>query len=52
MDGSRAAFPATADVGPAFWAPEVETIAAFQAADLILLNGATYAKWLKTASLP
>ena len=45
-------FPAPADVDPAFWAPDVETIAAFQAADLILLNGATYAKWLKTASLP
>ena len=45
-------FPAPADVDPAFWAPEVETIASFQGADLILLNGATYAKWLKTASLP
>lgn len=48
----RVVFPAPADVDPAFWAPDVETIAAFQAADLILLNGATYAKWLKTASLP
>ena len=48
----RVVFPAPADVDPAFWAPGVETIAAFQAADLILLNGATYAKWLKTASLP
>jgi len=45
-------FPAPADVDPAFWAPDVATIASFQAADLILLNGATYAKWLKTASLP
>ena len=45
-------FPAPADEDPAFWKPEVETIAAFQAADLILINGATYAKWLKTASLP
>ena len=45
-------FPAPADVDPAFWTPEAETIASFQAADLILLNGATYAKWLKTASLP
>lgn len=48
----RAVFPAPAGVGPAFWAPDVETIASYQAADLILLNGATYAKWLKTASLP
>ena len=45
-------FPATADEDPAFWKPDVETIAAFQAADLILINGAGYAKWLKTASLP
>lgn len=45
-------FPAPPDEDPAFWKPDVETIAAFQAADLILVNGATYAKWLKTASLP
>ena len=45
-------FPAPADEDPAFWKPDVETIAAFQAADLILINGAAYAKWLKTASLP
>jgi zinc transport system substrate-binding protein len=45
-------FPAPADEDPAFWKPDVSTIAAFQAADLILVNGATYAKWLKTASLP
>lgn len=48
----RVAFPAPADEDPAFWKPDVETIAAFQGADLILINGATYAKWLKTASLP
>jgi len=48
----RVVFPAPSGVDPAFWAPDVETIASFQAADLILLNGATYAKWLKTASLP
>ena len=45
-------FPAPPDVDPAFWAPDVDEIASFQAADLIFLNGATYAKWLKTASLP
>ena len=45
-------FPAPADEDPAFWKPDVETIAAFQAADLILINGAAYARWLKTASLP
>ncbi len=45
-------FPAPADEDPVFWKPDVETIAAFQAADLILINGGAYAKWLKTASLP
>ena len=45
-------FPAPADEDPAFWKPDVETIAAFQGADLILINGAAYARWLKTASLP
>ena len=45
-------FPAPADEDPVFWKPDMETIAAFQAADLILINGAAYAKWLKTASLP
>lgn len=45
-------FPAPADEDPAFWKPNANTIAAFQAADLIIINGATYAKWLKTASLP
>ncbi|ETX01951.1 MAG: hypothetical protein ETSY2_36415 [Candidatus Entotheonella gemina] len=45
-------FPVPANEDPAFWKPDVKTIAAFQAADLIVINGATYAKWLKTASLP
>ena len=45
-------FPAPAGEDPAFWKPDLNTIAAFQAADLILINGAGYAKWLKTASLP
>lgn len=45
-------FPAPAGEDPAFWKPDVKTIAAFQGADLIFVNGAGYAKWLKTASLP
>ena len=32
--------------------PDAETIIAFQDADVILLNGATYSKWLEHASLP
>jgi zinc transport system substrate-binding protein len=45
-------FPAPADADPAFWKPDAHIIAAFQAADLIIINGATYSKWLTTASLP
>lgn len=37
---------------PAFWQPLAPEIAAFQSADLILLNGATYEKWLDRVSLP
>ena len=45
-------FPAPADVDPAYWAPQPEMIAEYQAADLILLNGAGYEKWIERASLP
>jgi zinc transport system substrate-binding protein len=45
-------FPAPADGDPAFWQPDVETITAYQSADLIVRNGAAYAKWIDMASLP
>jgi zinc transport system substrate-binding protein len=45
-------FPAPADEDPAFWTPDPDTIAAYQKADLILLNGAGYAGWVGKASLP
>lgn len=45
-------FDAPADEDPAFWKPTDEQIARMQKADLILLNGASYAKWTATASLP
>lgn len=45
-------FPAPQHVDPAFWTPEPAVIASFQEADLILLNGATYAKWVDKVSLP
>ena len=37
---------------PAFWEPSDEQVAAIQKADLILLNGANYAKWTSTRTLP
>jgi len=45
-------FPIPADIDPAFWIPEPEGVLAFQSADLILLNGATYSKWLDKVTLP
>jgi zinc transport system substrate-binding protein len=37
---------------PAYWTPNPETIVQYQQANLILLNGAGYAQWVKMASLP
>jgi zinc transport system substrate-binding protein len=45
-------FPAPADEDPAYWTPNAETVAAYQTADLILLNGADYARWVGRATLP
>jgi len=45
-------FPVPAESDPAFWMPDTATIAAYQQADLILLNGADYAKWVEKVSLP
>lgn len=45
-------FPAPADEDPAFWSPDAEAVAGYQQADLILLNGAGYAKWVERATLP
>jgi zinc transport system substrate-binding protein len=52
--GNHAAvvFPAPADVDPAYWMPDTETIVDYQQADIILLNGAHYAKWVDKVSLP
>ena len=51
-EGVEVVFPAPADVDPASWAPDPETVAAYQGADLILLNGAGYAGWVQRVSLP
>ena len=51
-DQVEVVFPAPADVDPAYWMPDKQTIAAYQNADLILLNGANYAKWVSKVSLP
>ncbi|UCF02343.1 MAG: zinc ABC transporter substrate-binding protein [Deltaproteobacteria bacterium] len=45
-------FPAPPDVDPAYWMPDAKTISDYQRADLILLNGANYAKWVNKVTLP
>ncbi len=45
-------FPAPADEDPAFWQPDDAAISAYQSADLILMNGATYSKWAEKVTLP
>lgn len=45
-------FRAPADIDPAFWSPDAGAIAAYQEADLILLNGAGYERWIDRVSLP
>jgi zinc transport system substrate-binding protein len=44
-------FPAM-EGDPAFWKPTASDVREFQSADLILINGASYAKWTAWASLP
>lgn len=51
-DRVEVSFPAPAGVDPAHWSPDTETVASYQSADLILLNGADYAKWISRVSLP
>jgi zinc transport system substrate-binding protein len=51
-DHVKVELPVPADVDPAYWTPNLSDISAFQKADLILLNGAGYAKWVSKVSLP
>ncbi len=49
---AKVEFPIPKDTDPAQWQPNAETIVRFQAADLIILNGANYEHWLNKVSLP
>lgn len=44
--------PVPPDKDAIFWMPDAATIQAYQAADLIILNGAGFAKWVQKVSLP
>jgi zinc transport system substrate-binding protein len=48
----KVTLPVPAGEDPVYWSPGIEDIGAFQQADLILLNGAGYAKWVSKVSLP
>jgi putative ABC transport system permease protein len=45
-------FPVPRQEDPAFWKPSDQEIESLQRADLVLLNGAEYEKWLPAAVLP
>jgi len=51
-DYAKVTLPMPGDIDPAFWEPKAEDIIGLQQADMILLNGANYAKWLPKVSLP
>jgi zinc transport system substrate-binding protein len=43
--------PMPSDIDPAFWSPDAQAVSALQKADMVMLNGANYAKWLPKVSL-
>jgi zinc transport system substrate-binding protein len=44
--------PLPQDEDPAFWQPDAKTLQGYQAADLIVINGAGFEAWVGKASLP
>jgi zinc transport system substrate-binding protein len=51
-DRVEVSFPAPRGVDPSFWKPDAATVALYQKADSILINGAGFAAWVDTATLP
>ena len=51
-EAAEVTLPVPPNRDPAFWTPSIAEIAAYQAADLILLNGAGLAQWTTRATLP
>lgn len=50
-DRVRVEFPVPAGIDPAFWSPSPDEVAAYQGADVVLLNGAGYEGWVAKTSL-
>ncbi len=51
-DSVEVVCPVPAGEDAIFWMPEAKVIAAYQKADLIIVNGAGFAKWVDKVSLP
>ncbi len=51
-DAVKVVCPVPADEDAIFWMPDGDTVEAYQKADLIILNGAKFAKWVEKVSLP
>lgn len=44
--------PCPCSEDPPFWAPSAQVIADYQRADMVIIHGAGYEKWIDTVSLP
>ena len=51
-DAVKVVCPCPVDADPAFWMPDEQTVAAYQQADLIVVNGASFEKGLAKVTLP
>lgn len=51
-DDARVVCPTPADEDAIFWMPDDSTLRAYQEADLIVVNGAEFEKWVLKTSLP
>jgi len=51
-DAVEVSCPCPVDADPAFWMPDEQTVAAYQQADLIVVNGASFEKGLAKVTLP
>jgi zinc transport system substrate-binding protein len=51
-EGFTVVNPCPPDADPAYWQPDAETLLKYQQADLIVVNGANFEKWVSQATLP
>ncbi len=51
-DHAEVVCPCPASEDPIYWTPDDKTLAAYQQADLIVINGASLEKWIDKVSLP